>query len=84
MGRGIAYKREMRNKVIARKKRIDRAVHAGVEGWYKYDGQYSKGKIHCGCIICKYGKHTGYPVLLEERHNEVFKYQLREFYGAIA
>lgn len=26
--------------------------------WYKHDGQYSKGKIHCSCPLCT-GKKKG-------------------------
>lgn len=26
--------------------------------WYKHDGQYSKGKIHCSCPLCT-GKRKG-------------------------
>ena len=44
------YYRYMRNKHISRKKRI---VHEMNDYWiYKYDGQYSKGKIHCSCGMC--------------------------------
>lgn len=31
--------------------------------WYKHDGQYSKGKIHCGCGLCKFGKKYGLPTV---------------------
>lgn len=44
------YYRDMRDKHIRRKKRI---VHELNDYWvYKYDGQYSKGKIHCSCPLC--------------------------------
>jgi hypothetical protein len=36
-------------RVIRRKRRI-----AKITGWiYKYNGQYSKGKIHCSCWLCR-------------------------------
>ena len=44
MRRDRGYYREMREKHIKRKKKM--SAHY----WhYKYDGQYSKGKIHCSC-----------------------------------
>ena len=44
------YYREMRHKHICRKKYINHALN---DYWvYKYDGQYSKGKIHCSCGMC--------------------------------
>jgi hypothetical protein len=50
MNRDREYYREMREKHIKRKKRIS---HQGRDYWYyKFDGQYSKGKIHCSCPLC--------------------------------
>ena len=49
--RGRGYRRYVRNKTILRKKRISNLVY-GLD-WYHHDGQYSKGKIHCGCELCK-------------------------------
>lgn len=46
----LAYKIEMRKKHIAKKKAICKDVY-GFE-WYKEDGCYNKGKIHCSCPIC--------------------------------
>ena len=48
--RGLAYTRDVRNKAIARKKRICKELDMT---WYNVDGKYSKGKIHCGCPLCK-------------------------------
>lgn len=46
------YYREMRAKHITRKKRIVREQH---NYWhYEYEGQYSKGKIHCSCPLCRH------------------------------
>ena len=59
--RGIGYRRYVRNKTIQRKKRISKSVY-GLD-WYRHDGQYSKGKIHCGCGLCKYGKKYGLPTI---------------------
>lgn len=46
MNRTKQYYRAMREKHICRKKK-------NANGWeYKYDGMYSKGKIHCSCSMC--------------------------------
>lgn len=61
MSRSRAYTREVRNKHIARKKNIVKCVDAPGTEWYKYDGQYSKGKIHCSCRMCTYSKYYDCP-----------------------
>lgn len=63
--RGIAYRRYVRNKTIQRKKSISNAVY-GLD-WYKHNSQYSKGKIHCGCGLCKFGKKYGLPTIRDMR-----------------
>lgn len=66
--RNRAYLRDMRRKNIQRKKRISNSVY-GFD-WYKHDGQYFKGKIHCGCGLCKFGKKVNgkkcVPCIMEE------------------
>jgi len=62
---GIGYRRYVRNKIIQRKKRISNSVY-GID-WYHHDGQYSKGKIHCGCGLCKFGKKYGLPTTRDMR-----------------
>ena len=56
-----AYTRKMRAKHIKRKKAIVSHWSWFENGYYPYDGMYSKGKIHCSCPMCKskayYGKH---------------------------
>ena len=52
--RDRAYLRKVRKKAIHRKKNICHDVY-GFD-WYKNDGMYSKGKIHCSCPLCKYSK----------------------------
>jgi hypothetical protein len=45
------YYRIQRQKHINRKKRI---IHNLNDYWYyKYEGELSKGKIHCGCGMCR-------------------------------
>lgn len=90
MSRGIAYTREVRNKHIARKKRICRAIYGGDTPklgespkpgyWYKVDGRYSKGKIYCGCPICKPGKYKNLPTTKRMREDDKFKSELKEYY----
>mgnify|MGYP007003829757 FL=1 len=63
--RGTDYRRYVRSKAILRKKRISNSVY-GLD-WYKHDGQYSKGKIHCGCGLCKFGKRYGLLTIREMR-----------------
>lgn len=62
---GIGYRRYVRNKTILRKKRISNSVY-GID-WYHHDGQYSKGKIHCGCGLCKFSKRYGLPTTRDIR-----------------
>lgn len=59
MSRSRSYTREMRNKHIARKKRIIKKVYSG-NYYVSYNGMLSKGKVHCSCNLCafaKYNKH---------------------------
>lgn len=78
MNRDRAYIRYARNKAILHKKSICKHVH-GFE-WYNHDGQYSKGKIHCGCGLCKYGKKYGYPTFREEREIAHLNEALNDYY----
>ena len=55
----------MRDKKNRRKKRISNSVY-GFD-WYPNTGQYSKGKIHCGCGLCKFGKKYGLPTIRDMR-----------------
>lgn len=63
--RDKAYLRDVRKRKIQRKKHISKAVY-GLD-WYPHDGQYSKGKIHCGCGLCKFGKKYGLPTIRDIR-----------------
>ena len=77
--RGIEYRRYVRNKTILRKKRISRLVY-GFD-WYNQDGKYAKGKIHCGCGLCKFGRKYGLPTIKDMRGESRMK-SLMELYGA--
>lgn len=76
MDRDNGFRREMRHKAISRKKAICKQVYGN--DWYKHDGQYDKGKIHCGCGLCKWGKKYGYPTLRTERELEYFETCIRD------
>ena len=40
----------MRKKHIKRKKKIAEKLYGS--GYYKCDGKYDKGKVHCSCPMC--------------------------------
>ena len=75
--RGVEYRRYVRNKTILRKKRISNAVY-GID-WYHHDGQYSKGKIHCGCGLCKFGKKYGLPTTRKMRELSRERIMLQDY-----
>ena len=75
--RGTEYRRYIRSKAILRKKRISNSVY-GLD-WYKHDGQYSKGKIHCGCGLCKFGKRYGLPTTRDMREESREKILLNDY-----
>lgn len=75
--RNRAYLRNMRRKSIQRKKRISNSVY-GFD-WYKHDGQYSKGKIHRGCGLCKFGKKYGLPTIKSMREQSQEKILIKDW-----
>lgn len=88
MQRTRAYRRDVRNKTIARKKHLCRELYGMSIGgqdkpgsWYKHDGQYSKGKIHCSCRMCTYSKWYDLPRLSDMRDKEVVKEALKDLYS---
>lgn len=60
MSRTREYSRAQRERVIKRKKYIC-TVCKGIPDYYKFDGQFSKGKTHCSCGLCRqrdpFGRH---------------------------
>lgn len=82
MNRTRSYRREVRNKEIARKKRICLEIMG--HDWYKHDGQYSKGKIHCSCKMCKYSRHFGLPTIRDEREKSIEDEALKDYYDSKA
>lgn len=77
-----AYRRDMRNRKIARKKRIVREVWNDLEWWYKFDGQYSKGKIHCSCPMCQYWRKMS-TIDKEKRKYGYLLDEIKEFHKNI-
>lgn len=47
--------------------------------WYKHDGQYNKGKIHCSCKMCKFSRHFGLPTLRDIREKQKFEAHLNDY-----
>lgn len=78
--RDRAYLRDVRKRKIQRKKHISRSVY-GLD-WYQHDGQYSKGKIHCGCGLCKPSKKYGLPTTREMRESSRVKILLDDYKSA--
>ena len=76
MPRSRAYRRDMRNRAIACKKRLSHDVY-GLD-WFRVDGAYSKGHIGCGCRLCKFTKFYGIPLPYEVRDREYVKQYLEE------
>ena len=74
MERTRAYRREARNKAVARKKRVVGDIYNGY--WFKYDGMYSKGHIGCGCSLCK-DKLS--PLYYERKDKEYVLQCLKEY-----
>jgi len=79
VGRDRVYYRHVRECAIKRKKKIANRKYG--YDWYKYDGQYSKGKIHCGCGLCKFGKKYGLPTVRDERERSREKVLKKEYSG---
>lgn len=76
MSRSRAYTRNERNKAISRKRGIAISVYGN--DWYKVHGKYSKGKIHCGCGLCKPGKRFGLPTFKETKDREYARQALED------
>lgn len=74
-----AFRRDVRNKSIKRKKAI--VYSRDGSDWYKFDGQYSKGKIFCDCDICKFSRKYELPTLKDEKETEIVKSALNDYYN---
>ena len=79
MNRTRSYRREVRNKAIRRKKAICQHVYWDGCDWYKHDGQYSNGKIHCSCRMCTYSKFYDLPRFSDYKDREVVKEAMKDY-----
>lgn len=75
--RTLAYKRYQRHRAISRKKNICRKKQGS--DWYKHDGQYDKGKIHCSCGSCKFGRKFGLPTFNDIKNQKKFKADIEDY-----
>lgn len=75
--RTTEFRRDMRNRKIAHRKRI--CLTRDGYDWCKHDGQYDKGKIHCGCKLCKPYKGY-YPSKYDEIQNIKAEKDLKDYY----
>ena len=78
MKRSRGYFREQRKRAITRKKAISNKVY-GFDWYRDADGKYDKGKIHCGCGICKYCKKYNIPTVRRMREDSKFKSDLEDY-----
>lgn len=77
MYRTSSYRRHKRYVKIARKKNL---VHEMNDYWYyKFDGQYDKGKIHCSCPLCSAKYSINGPDIRDIKKLESLKFQIQEF-----
>lgn len=51
--RNYVYRKEMRIRAIAKKKRIYNKNNPCFP-WNDHDGKLSKGKVHCSCPMCRF------------------------------
>lgn len=76
MNRTRDYYRKMRAKYIKRKKDIVAHWRGWEDGYYEYDGQYSKNKIHCSCPLCsKKARNNGEHVETMQELKEDLKFK---------
>lgn len=82
MKRGLAYRRHQRERVIRRKKRIDKANNISLRlyahPWYADDNRYNKGKIHCSCWMCS-NKTNARGVSISDRRKQIKQSQDIEY-----
>lgn len=78
MQRTRDYTRKMRAKHIKRKKNIVSHWRWFENGYYPYDGMYSKNKVHCSCRMCRSRDYNGnhVPTMQEKRHGIGTKYPM--------
>lgn len=81
--RGREYFRKVRIAAIAKKMR--KSSHYAPDGsYYKCKGQYSKGKIHCSCGLCKGERFSELPSKSDMNKLIAFRQQLEDYYSEAA
>lgn len=77
--RNRAYYRKMRAKHIRRKKAVCHNKYY-IDSYYPHDGMYSKGKIHCSCMLCsektrnnKPSRRNHYGPTINYKHSDLKK-----------
>ena len=80
MNRTRSYRRAIRNRKIARKKKICKQLYWIGANWFEHDGQYSKGKIHCSCPMCTWNKTFDLPRLKDLKEKDFVKQALFDWY----
>ena len=65
-----AERRKANFGVINRKKKLAKSIYG--DDYYKHDGQYCKGKIHCSCPLCS-AKTKQYGNTPNYKHSEEVK-----------
>jgi hypothetical protein len=61
MNRSRGQRRKKNYIKARRKKKLCQSIWGDGDTWFKYDGQYIKGKIHCSCPLCSQKtKNNGY------------------------
>jgi len=78
MNRDRGYYRKERIKHIQRKKRICDEVWNDGDTYFKFDGQYSKGKIHCSCSLCAAKTRVNGYKISDQRKQDRMTYQEKE------
>lgn len=82
--RNRGWRRKINYSKARRKKTISKSFCKN--GWYKYDGQYIKGKIHCSCSECsprtnnrgRYGAAINYK-RSDKQKVDAMQYQINEY-----
>lgn len=82
MNRSTEFRRMARHHAICRKKTI--CLSRDGYDWYDMDGKYSKGKIHCGCGLCKPTKRYKYPSFTTQKELEKYHSELKEYYASVS
>ena len=70
-----AERRKKNFSKIHHKKKLAKEIYGS--DYYEYDGQYSKGKIHCSCPLCsaKTNNKGRYGQSINYKHSENQKYE---------